>query len=193
MKEFGKITFPTDVEKGLCQLMNRFSLCSAAFSRWGPTLFEISGNLVIGSGLDMEGFMTIVLTGTVQPLVLCVPHGIQSYFLGSHCWLTFTCQVCRSKVICGSQSFLLPNVCGRACPLSSVWWVRGQVPGKKFILYSLSNGPYSIHWILAGVPTLAISTVSHKGPVHSAVHFFSSFLCYYLLLLTRLMVTLLCI
>lgn len=31
----------------------------------------------------MEGFITVVLTGTVQPLVLCVPHGIQSYFLAA--------------------------------------------------------------------------------------------------------------
>lgn len=28
---------------------------------------------MIGSGLDMEMFIVIVLTGTVQPLVLCVP------------------------------------------------------------------------------------------------------------------------
>lgn len=34
---------------------------------------------MIGSGLDMEGFIVTVLTGTVQPLVLCVPHGVQNY------------------------------------------------------------------------------------------------------------------
>lgn len=36
----------------------------------------------------------------------------------------------------------------------------------------MSNGPHSIHWIPAGVPTLAISTVSHKGSVHSGIPFF---------------------
>lgn len=36
----------------------------------------------------------------------------------------------------------------------------------------MSNGPYSIHWIPAGVPTLALSTVSHKGSVHSGIHCF---------------------
>lgn len=39
---------------------------------------------MINSGLDMVGFIIIVLTGTVHPLVLCVPHGVQSYLLGSH-------------------------------------------------------------------------------------------------------------
>lgn len=37
----------------------------------------------------------------------------------------------------------------------------------------MSSGPYSIHWIPAGVPTLAaLSTVSHKGSVHSGIHYF---------------------
>lgn len=42
----------------------------------------------------------------------------------------------------------------------------------KIHLVSMSNGPYSIHWIPAGVPTLAISTVSRKGSMHSGIHFF---------------------
>lgn len=36
----------------------------------------------------------------------------------------------------------------------------------------MSNGPDSIHWIPAGVPTLALSTLSHKGSVHSGIHYF---------------------
>lgn len=55
----------------------------------------------------------------------------------------------------------------------------------KIHLVSIYNGPYGIHWIPAGVPTLAISTVSHKGSVHSGIHFFFSFLCYYLLLFNK--------
>lgn len=130
MKELGKITFPTDVEKGCVRLVSGFLLCSAALSRWDPTLFEISENLVIGSGLDMEGFIVIMLTGTVHPLVLCVPHGMHSYFLDSHCWLTLTCQVHRSKAICGSQSLPLQNVwlgspAGPVCsPDYGEWEVR---------------------------------------------------------------------
>lgn len=201
MKELGKITFPTDVERGLCHLVNSFLLCSAALSRWDPTLFEISGNLVIGSGLDMDRFIVIVLTGTVQPLVLCVPHGVQSYLLGSHCWLTDICQVRRNKVICGNQS-LLPNVwlgspagsCQGLSALQCMVSETRQVPGQKFILQSMSNGPHSIHWIPAGVPTLAISTISHKESVHSGIPlFFFLLLVLFLLLLTRLMVTLVCI
>lgn len=40
---------------------------------------------MIRSGLDIEGFIVTVFSGTVRPLVLCVPHGVQSYLLGSHC------------------------------------------------------------------------------------------------------------
>lgn len=40
---------------------------------------------MVSTSEPMEGFIAIVLTGTVQPLVLCVPRGVQSYLLGSHC------------------------------------------------------------------------------------------------------------
>lgn len=33
----------------------------------------------------MEGFIMIVLAGTVQPLVLCVPRDVQICLLSSHC------------------------------------------------------------------------------------------------------------
>lgn len=33
----------------------------------------------------MEGFIMIVLAGTVQSLVLCVPHDVQICLLSSHC------------------------------------------------------------------------------------------------------------
>lgn len=109
MKELEKITFPTDAEKGLCQLVNSFLLGSAALSRWNPTL-EISRKLVIGSGLDMEVFIVSAHWDCSAPCSVCTSwHAWQSYLLGSHCWLTYTCQVHRNKVICGSQS-LLQNV-----------------------------------------------------------------------------------
>lgn len=77
MKELGKITFPTDIEKGLCQLVNGFYAVL-------PCLDETPLFL---KSLDWiwRGFIMIVLAGTVQSLVLCVPHDVQICLLSSHC------------------------------------------------------------------------------------------------------------
>lgn len=107
-------------------------LCSAAMSRWDPTVFEISG-------LDMEGVYyesarwncsapCSVCTSwcanlsSEQPLLIYPSH---SKSVGARSIVTvspFFSKMC----VAGQPS--------RACPLSCVWWVRGQVPGQKFIL-----------------------------------------------------------
>lgn len=69
-----------------------------------------------------------------------------------------------------------PKMCGWAAQqaLSALQCVMSERSGSwtKFHIVSVPNGPYSIHWIPAGVPTLATSTISHKGAVHSGIHFF---------------------
>lgn len=53
-------------------------------------------------------------------------------FSGSHCWLTLTCQVCRSKVICGSQSFSKICVAGPVhSPVYGEWEVRFLVKNSS--------------------------------------------------------------
>lgn len=51
---------------------------------------------MIGSGLDVEGFIVIVVTGVPQAFVLHVPYGMCS-LLGCS-WLTYPCAVHRNEV-----------------------------------------------------------------------------------------------
>lgn len=128
----------------------------------------------------MEGFIVIVLTGVLQAFVLCVPHGMR-YLLGSSCWLIYTCQVHRNKVIiCSSQSLLQQNVwlgspAGSCQGLSALQYMVVERSGSWTKSSSCSSCPtvLALTWTLQESQPLLFPLFHIKGLCIQESTFFS--------------------